>query len=106
MMPADRHILTAFARRVRERCPQAQIWAFGSRARGEATGASDLDMCVVVEEPATRALKDWIGDVAWEVGFEANRVVTTIVFERQAFEHGPQSASPLVANILREGVAA
>ena len=106
MKAADRHILTQFARRIRVRFPEAKIWAFGSRARDEATWESDLDICVVLDRKVSRAIKDWIGDVAWEVGFESDRLVTTIVYEREAFEKGPQSASPLVATILREGVAA
>lgn len=102
----DRYILDAFAKKVRERYANAQVWAFGSRARGDAVHESDLDVCVVIDQPVTRAVKDWIGDAAWEAGFEADRIVTTVVFERQAFEEGPQSISPLVTSILREGVAA
>jgi predicted nucleotidyltransferase len=106
MDPVDRHILEDFATRVRARFPGAWVWAFGSRARGDATWASDLDVCVVLDQPATREVKDWIGDVAWEAGFEANRTLNTLVFERRAIEEGPLSVSPLVTHILREGVAA
>ena len=106
MNVTDRHLLDTFAERVRQRYPEAQLWAFGSRARGEATWESDLDVCVVLDKAVTRAVKDWIGEVAWEVGYEADLIITTVVFERRAFEEGPQSVSPLVDNILREGVAA
>ena len=38
MMTAhDRSILEIFAARVRQHFPEARIWAFGSRARGDAT---------------------------------------------------------------------
>ncbi len=106
MDPVDRHILEDFAVRVRARFPDAEVRAFGSRARGDATRESDLDVCVVLDQPATREVKDWIGDVAWEAGFEADRILNTLVFERRTLEEGPLSASPLVAHILREGVAA
>ena len=47
-----------------------------------------------------------IRDVAWEVGFEHERVITTIVLDEEAFERGPMSESTLVENIRREGVPA
>jgi len=106
MNATDRHLLDTFAARVRQRYPEARLWAFGSRVRGEATWESDLDVCLVLDRPVTRSMKDWIGEVAWDVGYEADRLITTVVFERRAFEEGPQSVSPLVATILREGVAA
>jgi hypothetical protein len=48
----------------------------------------------------------WLREVAWEVGFENERVITTIVIEADQFENGPMSESTLVANIMREGIAA
>jgi hypothetical protein len=46
-----------------------------------------------------------IRDIAWEVGFENERVITTVVFDFDQFENGPMSESTLVANVLQEGVA-
>jgi uncharacterized protein len=45
MTKRDRSILEIFAARVRQHFPEARIWAFGSRARGDATWESDLDVC-------------------------------------------------------------
>jgi predicted nucleotidyltransferase len=105
MAACDRHILDLFAARVRERFTDADVWAFGSRARGDATRESDLDVCVV-DDHLTHADDYTIGDIAWEVGFEYGLVIIPICFSREAFERGPMSASTLVANILREGIAA
>jgi len=45
-------------------------------------------------------------DVAWEVGFERDVLIATVVFTSEMFEHGPASVGPLVRTILEEGVAA
>jgi hypothetical protein len=48
----------------------------------------------------------FIRDIAWEVGFANERVITTILIDKEQFENGPMSESSIVANILREGVNA
>ena len=105
MTPDDKALLRQFAARLREFLPGASLWAFGSRARGDATDASDLDICVVADR-LDRAARDLIRRIAWEVGFANDVVITTVKYSREAFERGPSSASPLVRTILREGVPA
>jgi predicted nucleotidyltransferase len=101
----DREIFTIFAARVRERFPDARLWAFGSRARGGAGWDSDFDICVVVD--CLDAKTDQaLSDIAWEVGFARDRVITVVPFSREAFERGPFSESTLVETIRREGIAA
>ncbi len=105
MTKQDRLVLKEFAARVNARYPEARIWAFGSRVRGDAREDSDLDICVVVPG-LDRAAWEGISDMAWEVGFENDLLITTVKFDQDAFERGVPSESPLVQAILREGVAA
>ena len=105
MSKEDRRILDRFAARVHERLPDARIWAFGSRVRGDATWDSDFDVFIVLEEVDQRSDR-WIREIAWEVGFENDRVITTVLLDKEQFEHGPMSESTLVVNILREGLSA
>ncbi|MBW1982752.1 MAG: nucleotidyltransferase domain-containing protein [Deltaproteobacteria bacterium] len=105
MATEDLRILAEFAKRVRHRYPEARIWAFGSRSRGEADLEADLDVCIVLDH-LDNDIDRWIRATAWEVGFENERVIATIVLDADQFENGPMSESSLVANILREGVAA
>jgi hypothetical protein len=44
--------------------------------------------------------------IAWEVGFDKGRVLAPIILSEDDFERAPMSASTLVANIRREGIAA
>jgi predicted nucleotidyltransferase len=101
----DRRILDLFAARVRQHFPAARIWAFGSRARGDSTWESDLDVCVVLKQYAS-ATDNLIGQIVWEVGFEQEVVIAPLCFASEEFKHGPMSETTLVANILHDGVAA
>jgi predicted nucleotidyltransferase len=105
VLPEDRAVLREFAQRVQRVEPRARVWAFGSRARGDADPQSDLDVCVVVPD-VSPPLEEELRRCAWEVAFEHGRVIPVIVLSQEAFERGPMSASTLVANIRREGVAA
>lgn len=104
MSKQDRRIFDQFTSRVRQRFLDARIWAFGSRVRGNATWESDFDICIVLNQ-VNQETDRWIRDIAWEVGFENERVITTVVFDFDQFENGPMSESTLVANVLQEGVA-
>jgi predicted nucleotidyltransferase len=101
----DRKILNEFSACVRERFPDADIWAFGSRARGNASWDSDFDICIVLSQVDPNVDR-WIRDIAWEIGFENDRIITTVLISKEQFEHGPMSESTLVENILREGISA
>jgi|SRR2546428_12965069 len=105
MLPEDRQILDLFAKRVHALEPSASIRAFGSRARGSADPQSDLDLCVILAE-VTPDLRNAIYLIAWEIGFDNNRLLAPIILSEEAFDRGPLSASTLVANIRRESVAA
>ncbi|HUT51987.1 MAG TPA: nucleotidyltransferase domain-containing protein [bacterium] len=102
---SDSAVLQEFAGRVRELFPEARIWAYGSRARGDAEPDSDFDICIVVNN-ADREAERKVSKIAWEVSFSHEMVITTLCFSESEFYRGPDSVSPLVKNILQEGVAA
>lgn len=105
MNARDENVLSSFAARLRQSLPHATLWAFGSRVRGDATPESDMDICVVVDR-LDRSVRALIRQVAWEIGFANDVVITTVKYSRDAFEHGPPSVSPLVRTVLKEGVSA
>ncbi len=76
---------------------------FGSRARGDEDEYSDLD--VFVEVPSLdKQLKEKILDVVWEVGFENFMVISLLIFTKDEIENSPLRSSPIVKNIVEEGV--
>ena len=105
MVAADRKILESLAKKIRNIYPSARVWAFGSRARGDATWESDFDVCIVLPQK-NESDESVIRDICWEIGFENDRVITTVIIDQSQFNDGPMSESTLLENILREGVAA
>jgi predicted nucleotidyltransferase len=99
---ADRDIARELLRRVATIVPVLDFVVFGSRARGDALLDADLDVFIVVRHVTPKARRQ-ISEAAWEVGFNRDRLITTIVATHDQLG-GILSNSPLLLNIRREGV--
>ncbi|MCX7048735.1 MAG: nucleotidyltransferase domain-containing protein [Candidatus Sumerlaeota bacterium] len=101
----DKKILDEFATRLREKCPDARVWAFGSRARGDNNEFSDFDVCVVADKMEAED-RQAILDAAWDAGVPYERFIIPIWFTRKQFDESPLSETLLVQTIREEGIAA
>lgn len=99
----DRQIAREFQRRLVTFAPVRELYVFGSRVTGQATAESDLDLFIEMET-LTPELRQRIFELAWEVGFEEDRVISTIVTTAEELEHGAMGANPLLFRVQREGV--
>ena len=78
---------------------------FGSRARGDAGPASDVDVVVIVDGPLDEAIEDQVSDAAWQIGFDYGLVIVPVVFARSEWEDGPERHSLLAQAVSNEGIA-
>ena len=100
---SDREIAREFQRRLAAVVPVLDLRVFGSRARGDASPDSDPDLFIELEA-CSPELCQRISEITWEVGFEMDRVVSTLVTTRAELVHGAMGANPLVLDVEREGV--
>lgn len=96
------------ARKVRERLTRelgqpVEVIMFGSQARGDATKESDIDLLVVLPSLDSRVM-ELAFDVAWEIGFEAGKVISVIPAEKNELKR--LAASPFYRAVQREGITA
>ena len=99
----DLAIARKFKHLVQQQITPLEVRVFGSRARGNATPDSDLDVFVVVEH-STRDIEKFVSDCAWEAGFEQNIHVVPVVVGKDRID-GRLKESVFILNVYREGVA-
>jgi uncharacterized protein len=94
------------ARKVRERIAvelgqPVKVIMYGSQARGDATKYSDIDLLVVLPSMDNDSRKR-ISNIAWEVGFDAGKVISTIRTTDAEMKY--YAILPFYQNIRREGI--
>lgn len=104
MTERDLEIARELKRRLEESVGLVDFRVFGSRVRGDEDEYSDLDVFIEVEY-INKVLKDRILDIVWEVGFKNFIVIASLIFTRGEIERSALRSSPIVRNIVAEGVS-
>jgi len=78
-----------------------QVIMFGSQARGDATKESDIDLLVVLPTIDVETTK-LASKIAWEVGFDAGRVISVIPDTKEQMKR--YAFLPFYRNIKQEGI--
>lgn len=104
LTPNEDQALGELRRRLIELFQTEAIVLFGSRARGEADGESDVDLLILTRDPLTRRERHRITDVIFEVNLHYDTNFSSLVIDRDSWERGPVSVLPIRDEILRDGI--
>lgn len=104
MNAIEKKVLDTFKTLLSKRISLYKMILFGSRARGDATQYSDMDVLIILDKTPDEQDLDYISDCAWEVGFEHGIVVVPVVFSKDEWENSPERYSLLAKAVEMEGV--
>ncbi len=103
MQAKDLKVVEEFKSLVSQRVKIHEIRVFGSRARGDATEESDLDVLVVVDY-LDHEIEKYISDCAWEAGFPEDIIIVPIAISLDTLKNSPIRESVFIKNVYLEGV--
>ena len=109
MNQADENIVNTFRNLLPEDARRSlkKLIIFGSRARGEATPNSDLDLAAIVESRNT-ALEHALDDAAYEVmwAHDFNPMISLKVFDEKQFNDALNRGFSFYKHIEKDGIQA
>ncbi|MCF6147895.1 MAG: hypothetical protein E3K37_04470 [Candidatus Kuenenia sp.] len=103
MKQKDYEIAKKLKERLSETVSLVDFRVFGSRARGSGDEYSDMDVFIEIEF-IDKKLKEKISDIVLEIGFEDFVVIFPLIFTKEEIEDSPLRLSPIVKNIMEEGI--
>jgi uncharacterized protein len=103
-MLQESEIKDRIAKSVHESDPSAEVFLFGSRARGSNRPDSDWDLLILVDEPEiTLAIEDKFIDGLYDIELETGQIISSFIYTKDFWKNSLQH-SPLFESVNSEGV--
>lgn len=83
---------------------QPDFIIFGSKARGDFTEDSDLDLAVILEAPRDPKVRSRLSRLTFESNLAYDTQITSVLFDKAGWLNRDSESAPLRDNILREGL--
>ena len=104
MNKLEKSILKEFKKKVMKQFSDAELILYGSRARGDASPESDMDILVILNDLLQESDCEYVSHCAWETGYKEGIVIVPITVSRQEWENGAFSSSLLAMAVMAEGI--
>jgi uncharacterized protein len=84
--------------------PNAEIYLYGSRARGDNRKDSDWDILVITpREKITFDYENDLHDPIYDIELESGEIISLLVYSKSDWQH-KRTISPLFTNVMKEGI--
>ncbi|WP_339814065.1 nucleotidyltransferase domain-containing protein [uncultured Imperialibacter sp.] len=84
--------------------PDAEVYLYGSRARGDARDLSDWDLLILLNRPSVPFdFETSFMDAFYDIELETGEVITPLIYSKKDWNEN-HSFTPLFENIEKEGV--
>ncbi len=103
MKEHDYKILSELKESVSRKVRVSDMRLFGSRVRGDSDEFSDFDVFIETET-IDKKIRDIIKETAWEIGLYHNILISALIFSKTELTDSPLRSSPIIKNILNEGI--
>lgn len=100
-----RAAILLYVRKVRANFPNEvlTITLYGSQARGEPEGDSDIDLFIVTQQDS-QSLRQALSEIAWEVQFKNDVVISDVIRSERQFKRMQAMRFPYYQRIENDGL--
>lgn len=104
MTKAEANIAKLIGTKIKQTDPSAEVFLFGSRARGHAKDDSDWDILILIDKPKKdRSIEQKYRDQLFELELELGESISTLIYSKNDWE-SKHLYSSLYLNIKEEGI--
>ena len=97
-------ILNRISTAIHNNDPKAEVYLFGSRARGNNRKNSDWDILILIDNKiVTNEIEDLFRDDLYDIELDLGQIISTFIYPKDYWK-GRLSFSPLYKNVVKEGV--
>jgi len=84
--------------------PKAEVFLFGSRARGDNRPDSDWDILILIDNlDITNEIEDKFRDDLYNLELESGQIISTFIYSKNYWQNS-LIFSPLYKNVKKEGI--
>lgn len=101
---ANDEIIERITKAIRQTDARADIYLFGSRARGDNRPDSDWDILILIDDSqVTGKIEDSFRNELYDIELETGQIITTFIYPKNYWS-STLVYSPLYNNVKKEGV--